>query len=235
MAVPRDLAQRLARKARLGKVLGATNHPDALAALYGGTDKRAHGYMPHYRRHLGPRRGKRNLVFEIGVGGYDSSSPGGSLALWRDYLFLSTIVGVDIHWKSAKLGPRVHLVQGDQSDSKSMQSLVTDYGRPDVIIDDGSHVGEHVIASFTTLWPLVRAGGLYVIEDLSTSYYPSFGGSDPPPARSALGLAQLLLDDVQALDATFFEMPEWGRRRPAVHDDVMAVHCYPGIVFAEKA
>lgn len=230
-----ELARRLLRKARAGTVLGMTNQPGALASLYGGTDKGTHGYLEHYRRHLGPLRHRRNLLFEIGVGGYDSPSPGGSPALWRDYLPRSVIVGLDLHPKTARLGRRVHLTQVDQSDSVGLTSVVTEYGRPNIVIDDGSHMGDHVIASFRTLWPLLQPGGLYVVEDLSTSYYPGFGGGDPPPRRSAVGLLQSLADDVQSLDPTFSQNPEWGQRRAPDHQGASGVHIYPGIAFIEKA
>ena len=41
-----------------------------------------------------------------------------------------------------------------------------------MVVDDGSHVPAHNIISFETLWKNVRPGGLYVIEDIETSYYP---------------------------------------------------------------
>ena len=53
-------------------------------------------------------------------------------------------------------------------------------GPPDVIIDDGSHIGEHVCTTFEALFPSMAAGGVYVIEDLHTSYWPSYGGARRP-------------------------------------------------------
>lgn len=45
----------------------------------------------------------------------------------------------------------------------------------DIIIDDGSHMVRHVIASFEALFPYLRRGGLYIIEDLHTSYWKRYG------------------------------------------------------------
>jgi hypothetical protein len=38
------------------------------------------------------------------------------------------------------------------------------------VVDDGSHINELTLKSFDILWPKVRSGGLYIIEDLETSY-----------------------------------------------------------------
>ena len=45
-----------------------------------------------------------------------------------------------------------------------------------MILDDGSHINEHVIFSFKELWDSIKSGGVYVVEDCSTSYYANYGG-----------------------------------------------------------
>lgn len=226
--------RKLAHRSHAGQVLGSVNAFSLLVRLYGGTDKLDHGYLPHYEKHLGPRRMSRLLVFEIGVGGYESRTPGGSLAVWRDYLARSRVVGLDISEKTLELGPRVTFELADQSDPEHLERVVQRHGVPDVVIDDGSHVGAHIRRSFEYLWPLMPAGGLYVIEDLSTSYYPSYGGGDPAPETSAVGLLRELVDSVQAHDSTFVRHPGWGTRSAPQHPDVHALHVYPGIAFVVK-
>jgi demethylmacrocin O-methyltransferase len=54
--------------------------------------------------------------------------------------------------------------------------MVGQMGGLDIVIDDGSHINEHVIASFRTLFPLLAEGGIYAIEDTQTSYWPECGG-----------------------------------------------------------
>jgi len=203
--------------------------------LYGDTDKGEHGYLEYYRRCFGPLRFKRNLVIEIGVGGYESRAAGGSLALWRDYLVRSTIVGIDLADKDIHWGPRVKFVRADQSKREQLRAVVDEYGAPDVVIDDGSHIGSHIRTSFDVLWPCLRPGGIYVIEDLCTSYYPDFGGADPAPDLTGVGLLRCLVDDAQALDPTFRSRPELGLKSDGEYAGVAAVHAYPGIAFIEKA
>jgi len=66
------------------------------------------------------------------------------LRMWRDYLIRSRIVGIDIKEKRCPgLGRRVELVRADQSGVLS--AMVDACRHPDIVIDDGSHVGDHII------------------------------------------------------------------------------------------
>jgi hypothetical protein len=55
--------------------------------------------------------------------------------------------------------------------------LIKKFKRFDIIIDDGSHVSKHIIKTFNFLFDYLVDGGLYIAEDLQTSYFPRFGGS----------------------------------------------------------
>jgi hypothetical protein len=55
---------------------------------------------------------------------------------------------------------------GDQTDEKFLEDVVKLTGPLDFVIDDGSHVGEHIVKSFEILWKHVKPGGYYFIEDL---------------------------------------------------------------------
>jgi len=69
------------------------------------------------------------------------------------------------------------LRRGSQDDRAFLEGISNEFGPFDIIIDDGSHIPAHVIKSFYTLFPLMADGGLYVIEDVQTSFWPDFGGS----------------------------------------------------------
>jgi len=205
--------------------------------LYGGTDKRVHGYTRYYPRQIAGRRWARNRILEIGVGGYQSRAIGGSLRVWRDHFPYSKIVGLDLFEKDVKLGPRVGFVRGDQAAPGDLARAIDRLGGPpDMVIDDGSHLASHAEASFRYLFPLMPSTALYVIEDLHTSYWPGYGGAVPAPADTAVGFTKSLLDAVQARDATF-TFDTWRSTDRPVADvkDVGAVHVYPGIVFIQKA
>ena len=201
---------------------------DALAKYYG-TDKStwSHSYTPLYARHLGPRRKAVRSVLEIGVGGtssvsdYESLAGGQSLRMWCRYFPKATIVGVDIHPK-AIAEARIRFEQGDQSDPKFLERLARTYGPFDVVIDDGSHIGRHTIATFEGLWPAVRPGGFYVIEDIGTSYHPFWEGGPPGTPETAVQLLK------RQLDETVLHL-EQGYR-----PSIAAMHVYSEIAFLQR-
>ena len=71
----------------------------------------------------------------------------------------------------------VEIIQGDQNDKVLLNKLAEKYGKFDIIIDDGSHVSRHIINSFNILFDHLSKNGLYIVEDLQTSYIPRYGGS----------------------------------------------------------
>ena len=86
----------------------------------------------------------------------------------------------------------IHTFYCDQSDAEKLEKEVI-AERPegwDIVIDDGSHVPAHNIISFEVLWKNVRPGGIYVVEDIETSYYPKVMtmrlASSPPSPLNAL-------------------------------------------------
>lgn len=143
-----------------------------------GTDKLwAHHYDEEYERHFGPLRDRPLNLLEIGIGGYGLEGRGGeSLRAWELYFPAATIHGLDIEDKSWLDGGRIATHRGDQSSPACLERLDAEHGPFDVVIDDGSHVQAHIIKSFNTLFPLLRPGGIYVIEDLATAYDPVYGG-----------------------------------------------------------
>jgi hypothetical protein len=148
-------------------------------ATYYGTDKwGGHRYAQHYAHHFHAMRNQPVVLLEIGVGGHtDPASGGASLRMWKHYFRKGKIYGIDLHDKSPHEEHRIKIFQGDQSDRQFLLNVIQEIGTPDIIIDDGSHVVDHVRVAFDTLFPLLATNGIYVVEDLQTSYWPEFGGS----------------------------------------------------------
>jgi cephalosporin hydroxylase len=89
-----------------------------------------------------------------------------------------------------------------------------------VVIDDGSHIGRHVQASFRVLFPAVLPGGWYVVEDLQTSYSNSHEGGPARTPGTAVDLIKGLVDRAQT---------DSGDR------DVAELRLYDRIAFIRKA
>jgi hypothetical protein len=63
----------------------------------------------------------------------------------------------------------------------------------DVIIDDGSHRSEHIISTYRALFPRLKGGGKFVVEDLHASYWSEYGGGFRAP-HSAMEFFKGLVD-----------------------------------------
>ncbi|MFD0900466.1 hypothetical protein [Actinomadura sediminis] len=156
-----------------------------------------HWFTPHYERHFGAIRHERLRILEIGIGGYEGrSTGGGSLLMWRRYFPRALIFGIDVFDKSGLDQPRIKTLRGDQNDAEWLAEINREYGPFDIIIDDGSHVNQHVLNSFSALFRHLRTGGTYVIEDMWTSYCPGYGGDDSDTAgpSTSIGLLKSLVD-----------------------------------------
>jgi cephalosporin hydroxylase len=108
-------------------------------------------------------------VLEIGVKG------GGSTLLWKRLFPEATVVGLDIDIRPHLGGDGVVYIEGDQADAAQLTRVAEQYGPFDLVIDDGSHKSAHQTVSLRTLFPHVRAGGLYVIEDVQANLKPKMG------------------------------------------------------------
>lgn len=202
-------------------------------ATLSGTDKwGAHWYAAHYARHFQHLRRKKITLLEIGIGGYEKPGDGGgSLRMWRRYFPNAQIVGVDYFDKSPHAEKRIRIYRGDQSDEPLLRKIVAEVGRPDIIIDDGSHINAHVLKSFEVLFPLLADDGIYVVEDTQTAYWPSVGGSSDNllNAPTSICLFKKLVD---GLNHEEFIKPGYV---PSYHDrHITGLHFYHNMVFIQK-
>lgn len=168
------LDRHLQRFGRIAGFFGA--ELSLLAALYG-TDKFGeHEYTPVYAALMRASRRKPVRLLEVGVGGYAGALGGESLRMWASYFRRGRIVGVDLYDKTALSAGRVQVFQCSQVDAPRMTGLARAHGPFDFVIDDGSHMNAHQIETFGILWPHVKDGGAYIVEDVQTSYWPKYGG-----------------------------------------------------------
>lgn len=133
-------------------------------------------YFDVYDRYLSRFIGKEFTLLEIGV------SQGGSLQIWKKYFGDKVkIVGIDIDPQTMYSEPQIQTFCGSQGDPAFLQKVIQQIGRPDVIIDDGSHVQQDVLNSVSLLYPQLNEGGVYVIEDTHTAYWSDWQGGINSP------------------------------------------------------
>ncbi len=121
-------------------------------------------------------------IFEIGI--WD----GGSTAFWFEYFQPDKLVAVDFlgredsdyfrsYVERRAIGDRLKTYWSvDQGDTERLSEILDEEfaGRLDLVIDDGSHLLEETRASFQTLFPRLRKGGLYMLEDWNWELMPEF-------------------------------------------------------------
>lgn len=129
-------------------------------------------YFDIYERHLARFRGTSPVMLEIGVMG------GGSLSMWKEYFGSgSRIIGVDINPEcKAHEAEGIEVFIGSQDDPAVINAIFSKYPKVDIVLDDGSHIMQHMIASFELMYDRIQPNGVYIVEDTHTCYWPEYGG-----------------------------------------------------------
>jgi SAM-dependent methyltransferase len=190
--------------------------------------RRIHKWMHYfeiYDRHFARFRGRAPVVVEFGV------SQGGSLRMWKDYFGAGTrLVGIDINPECRRFEEEgVRIVIGDQADRGFLRELASTLPPIDILIDDGGHAMEQQIATFEELFAHVQPNGVYLCEDLHTSYWRRWGGG----YRKRGSFIEYTKGWIDALHAWHSREP----RRLAVSDftrSVHSAHWYDSVVVLEK-
>lgn len=182
-------------------------------------------YFTIYDRHFARFRGTDVHILEIGI------DHGGSLRMWRDYFGpKASIYAVDInpHCNSLEQeGTQIFI--GNQGDRQFLRSLRERIHRIDILIDDGGHTMRQQIATFEELFPHISPNGVYLCEDLHTSYWWPWGGGYRQ-RRSFIEYSKQMIDWLNA----------WHSRQPLrlrVSDftrSVDSLHFYDSVLVIEK-
>jgi len=182
-------------------------------------------YFDIYDRHFSPFRGKAITVVEFGV------QHGGSLQLWRHYFGKKArIFGIDIDPRCLDAaGPGITVLIGDQADRDFLRKVRDRVGPIDILIEDGGHTMEQQRATFDVLWPAIADGGVFLIEDLHTSYWASYGGGYQRPG-TFIEFSKDLIDQQNAWHAE----PDSGLVVDDYTRSIRGMHVYDSIIVFDK-
>jgi hypothetical protein len=144
-----------------------------------------HNYIPAYTELFESRRDVVKKMLEIGIGSVENGQMGGvvnlgyktgnSLKCWRDYFSNATIYGIDIYNHEELNTERIITFRADQSKETDLEIVIKNINdNLDIIIDDGSHLGEHQVFSFLFLNKFLSKNGIYVIEDIQPNNIDKF-------------------------------------------------------------
>lgn len=181
-------------------------------------------YFWVYEKHFASLRDKEFKMLEIGV------LNGGSLEMWRQYFPKATIVGIDINpgcKQHEQIDKNIHVRIGDQSDPIFLQSLIDEFGDFDLILDDGSHHVAHVNKTFQFLYPKLKDGGIYFIEDTHAAYWDSHGGNINI-TESINNVAKELIDSINADHTRGQKTPDYFTK------NVRCMSVYDSIIVFDK-
>ncbi|MBS3993932.1 MAG: class I SAM-dependent methyltransferase [Bacteroidetes bacterium] len=202
-------------------------------ALIHKTDKYGiHNYTPHYHSHFKHLRLKKIQLLEIGVGGYENPLIGGnSLRMWKSYFPFAKIISLDIFNKAFLQERRIKIYQGSQIDELFLNSLIQNEGEFDIVIDDGSHINEHVIKTFEIIFPKLKNGGIYVVEDTQTSYWEGFGGSSYEFNKTGT-IYSFFKSLIDSMNSEEFIIKDYNKSFYDKH--IVSMHFYHNMIFVYK-
>ena len=212
--VKRDIQEKYGHNSDLLEIF--TSNKDSIVHKW-------HHYIPLYDRYFSSFRGKKIRFLEIGV------SKGGSLQMWRKYFGEQAVIyGIDINPECEKYNGVAGQVRiGSQVDEEFLESVIEEMGGVDVILDDGSHHMDHISVTLKSLFQHLNYGGIYMIEDLHTAYWKSFGGGYQSN-KNFFGFLMELVDD----------MHSWYHAEELMHEtvskDCPSIHIHDSIVVLEK-
>jgi len=181
-------------------------------------------YFEIYERHFAKFRGEPMSMLEFGV------LHGGSLQMWKYYFGKQAqIYGADINPRCAELAEeQIEILLADQEDCESLRAICRRLPPLDIILDDGGHTMKQQVITFEETWNQLKLGGIYLCEDLHTSYWPAFGGGLRLP-HTFVEYTKRLIDQLNAWysqDARH-QVEQYTR-------SIFAVHYYDSIVVIEK-
>jgi hypothetical protein len=141
-----------------------------------------HSYSPEYYKYLSPYRETFTNILEIGIGNDKLMKPicgkdyilGASLKSWEEFFPNAKIYGLDILRDVLFSENRVSCFYTDQSNENELNKTIGEIRNVnndsnllfDLIIDDGSHIVDHMLLTFKTLSKYLKVDGLYIIEDI---------------------------------------------------------------------
>jgi hypothetical protein len=143
------------------------------------TDKSIFGYLEIYNDLFQKYQDNKNTILaEVGI------LSGSSLKTWREFLPKAKIIGIDntdigyntrneyVSSMFFNTDNNSRFVLCDQSDKKQLKKfvleIISNNEEIDIFIDDGSHFQHDIMITLEEIFPIIKSGGLYIIEDICT-------------------------------------------------------------------
>ncbi len=180
-------------------------------------------YFEVYDRHFNKYRNTDCVVVEIGI------CKGGSLQMWKNYFGKNAeIIGIDIDESTLAFAEDQITVEiGSQSDQDFWKKFKEKYPRVDILIDDGGHTMRQQIVTFEEMFDHIAEDGVYLCEDMHSSYWGRFGGGYKNPT-SYIEYTKNFIDYINA-----WYTPEINENNPYTNS-MHSLHYYDSMLVIEK-
>lgn len=181
-------------------------------------------YFEVYDRHFSKYRDKEIVILEIGT------YYGGSLQMWKHYFGnKAKIYGIDINPNCKQLEEEnIKIFIGSQSNKNFLEKVKKEIPPIDILIDDGGHTMLQQIISFEELFDHIKPDGVYLCEDLHTSYWMQYGGGHKRKG-TFIEYSKNFIDKLNAYHST-----EKSLKIDSFTTSVNSLHYYDSILVIEK-
>lgn len=196
-----------------------------------------HNYTEVYVNYFAPLRHQSIKFLEIGI------FQGNGVRLWEEYFPNADLHFIDITFANLRyFSDRSHYHLANQESVEDLTRVIHETGGQfDIIIDDGGHTMRQQLVSFMTLFPHLKSEGLYVIEDLHTSYWKEYGGggtiqSPKSGPGTFINFLKDLVDEVNFIGARtgsanhYDEIPaEIKKELNSFREQIYSIHFYDSL------
>jgi hypothetical protein len=181
-------------------------------------------YFDVYDAHFSRFRDREIVIVEIGV------FHGGSLQMWKQYFGpKARIFGIDINPRVKELEEEgIKIFVGSQSDRNFLRKLKAEIPPIDILIDDGGHRMKQQIITFEELFDHIKPDGVYLCEDLLTSYQMIYGGGHKRKG-TFIEYSKSFIDSLNAFHSEQSSLPVTEFTK-----SVNSLHYYDSILVIEK-
>ncbi|MDB5231622.1 MAG: class SAM-dependent methyltransferase [Chitinophagaceae bacterium] len=183
-------------------------------------------YFEVYERYFEKYRNTDVIFFEIGI------AHGGSLQMWRKYFGeKAIIIAVDVNPECKQFEEgNTHVFIGSQDDAIFLNELKGKLPRVDILLDDGGHTMKQQLVTFEHMFDFVKSDGLYVCEDLHTSYWKRYGGGYKNQ-YSFIEFSKNIIDNLHGWHA-----PGKSYKKMFNHltEKIFSIHYFDSIIVIEK-
>lgn len=164
------------------------------------------------------------IILEVGV------FQGGSLDMWKDYFGdRAQIFAIDVNPLCKQFeSENIKIFIGSQEDKNFLKYVKTQIPKVDILIDDGGHSMNQQIVTFEELYGHIKDDGLYLCEDLHTSYWRNYGGGYKK-SNSFIEYSKNFIDSINAWHARSEKL-----KINEFTKSTYSLHYYPSILVIQK-